>query len=129
MAFNALLLKSYLGLLLFVPLLNGMQQFNASNFLDQSFENNGIIITDFGMHSATYKRYAESIHIKVQPDKKILVVGDAYHNHIYPFDHPESSFALVRYNSHGNLDNSFGVGGKVIFHLSELDSYGIDLAL
>jgi len=134
MNIRELLIKLYFCSL-FVPLLNGIQQFNASSFLDQSFGNNGIVTTDFGMHSGTFNRYAASIHVKIQPDKKIIVVGDAYRNHTYDeskvgiINHPESNFALARYNSDGSLDNSFGVDGKVILPLSKVDSFGIDLAL
>lgn len=128
------LLKSCFCLILFMPFLNGMENHNAQDLLDKTFGNNGIVTTDFGRNSGTFNRYAAGIHVKIQPDKKIIIVGDAYYNHAYEpkegvIHNPESSFALARYNPDGSLDTSFGNDGKVILPLSKVDSFGIDLAL
>jgi len=65
--------------------------------LDQTFGNGGKVITDFG----NTDDFGNSLAI--QTDGKIIVGGSA-----------EADFALVRYNSNGLLDSTFGVDGKVI---------------
>src|SRR5438876_7410889 len=45
-------------------------------------------------------------NIVVQPDNKIVQFGSISQN--------GSHFSIVRYNSNGSLDNSFGVSGVVI---------------
>jgi len=64
--------------------------------LDENFGRNGIVDSTFGI--------GESIsHIALQPDGKILVLGWYY-----------PGFILMRYNSNGSLDESFGDEGKAI---------------
>lgn len=124
-----------LNVLLFVPCLLGMENINIENLLDKTFGNNGTVTTDFGKNSGTYNRMGATIHLKIQPDSKIIIVGDSYLNHNFEqprmgaINHPESSVALARYNSDGSLDSSFGNDGKVILPISKVDSFGIDLAL
>lgn len=75
----------------------------ASGDLDNTFGNGGQIVTDFGGTDD------EAHVIAIQPDGKIILAG-------YAETTPNSSFtsnALVRYLPNGNLDSSFGNGGKV----------------
>lgn len=96
--------------------------------LDNSFGSHGIIKTDFGINSGTYNRVVPSIHVAVQPDGKIIVVGDAYKNR--ESTNAESTIAIVRYNPDGALDRDFGNEGKVIIlPLARFNCFGIDLAL
>ncbi|HZK06858.1 MAG TPA: T9SS type A sorting domain-containing protein [Bacteroidales bacterium] len=67
---------------------------NADGTPDNTFGTNGIVITDFGNTSEV----AEAIVL--QDDGKILLAGDH-----------EERFMLVRYNTNGTLDNTFGTGG------------------
>lgn len=79
-------------------------RYEANGSLDNSFGNSGIVTTAFGQDSD----YAMSLAI--QNDGKIIVAGYSYYdysNYLY------SEFALVRYNSDGSLDNSFGNSGKL----------------
>lgn len=71
--------------------------------LDTSFGNNGKVITGMGAHDDT------AFALGIQSDGKIVVAGakDA----ILPYG---ADFAVVRYNSDGSLDSTFGVGGKAI---------------
>lgn len=69
--------------------------------LDNSFGNNGKIITDFGNYDD------QALRIAIQPDGKVIVVGKSYNG--INFD-----FALVRYNSDGIIDSTFGTNGKVL---------------
>ena len=68
--------------------------------LDTSFGGMGKVTTDFG----SLTNYANSL--VVQSDGKIVVAG-------YSGNDPHYDFALVRYNTDGSLDTSFGGTGKV----------------
>jgi uncharacterized delta-60 repeat protein len=74
-------------------------RFNSNGTLDTSFGTGGKVLTDFGVS-------AQAESVAVQPDGKIVVAGFANVNGGYNFE-------LVRYNSDGTLDASFGTGGKV----------------
>ena len=71
--------------------------------LDPTFGNGGQVITDFPGGFAT------GTSVALQPDGKILVAGFSA-----VFGQPNTEdFALVRYNTDGSLDTSFGNGGRV----------------
>ncbi len=69
---------------------------------DLNFGNSGKVITDVGGD------LDEASSIIIQPDGKIIVVG--YSVSLASFS---DDFALVRYNSDGTIDQSFGNSGKV----------------
>lgn len=74
--------------------------------LDNSFGNNGLVITDIN------GAYDSANTVAIQTDGKILVTGDtALSGPSSPG--PHSGFATVRYNINGTLDSSFGTNGKV----------------
>lgn len=75
-------------------------RYNTDGTLDGTFGNGGKVTTAIG----TSDDFAYSIAI--QADGKIIAAGFTYNMN--------EDFALVRYNSDGTLDNTFGVGGKVI---------------
>ena len=70
--------------------------------LDLSFNSTGYRYEDFGGGSN------EGLAVAVQPDGKIVVAGRAD-----GISGSGTDFAIVRYNSGGSLDTSFGTGGKV----------------
>jgi uncharacterized delta-60 repeat protein len=76
-------------------------RYNSDGTLDSSFGTAGKVTTDIGTNSADY-----STAMAVQSDGKILVSG--YFN-----AGGSRNFVVVRYNSNGTLDASFGTGGKV----------------
>jgi len=78
-------------------------RYNQDGSLDNSFGTGGKIITDF----FGYSDRADGI--AVEADGKIIVAGTSGDGNSNGFD-----FAMVRYNSDGSFDNSFGNGGKVI---------------
>jgi uncharacterized delta-60 repeat protein len=78
-------------------------RYNADGSLDATFGTGGRVTTDIGT-----LEHAESV--KIQSDGKIVVAG-------YTFVGPGADFVLVRYNSDGSLDGSFGSGGKVVTDL------------
>jgi uncharacterized delta-60 repeat protein len=76
-------------------------RFNTDGTLDNSFGVGGIVKTYIGSSSCM----GNSLYFQV--DGKILLAGKAVNGSSY------SDFALVRYDSIGTLDNSFGIGGMV----------------
>lgn len=77
-------------------------RYNIDGNLDTSFGNSGKVTTDVSAIDS-----AKSVTI--QADGKILLAGSTTSS-------PEvaSDFLLVRYNSDGSLDTTFGTGGKVV---------------
>jgi uncharacterized delta-60 repeat protein len=75
-------------------------RYNTDGSLDNSFDGDGKITTDF------FGSYDMGNSVTVQNDDKILVAGFTNNNGDY-------DFALVRYNEDGSLDNSFDGDGKV----------------
>ncbi len=71
-------------------------RYNTDGSLDNTFGLGGKVITVIGSSSAGKS-------IGIQNDGKILLGGYA-----------DTDFALVRYNSGGTVDSTFGIGGKVI---------------
>jgi len=84
-------------------------RYNIDGSQDSSFGINGKIITDFSGGIDIGKS------VKIQADGKIIVAGSS-----------SGDIALARYNSDGNLDNTFGISGKVTASISSGDS--IDIA-
>ena len=82
-------------------------RYNTDGTPDTSFGIFGKVMTTVGTSS-----YATSVGI--QTDGKIVVAGSARNGSFF-------DFAVVRYNSNGVLDNSFGSGGKVITSTSSAD--------
>jgi uncharacterized delta-60 repeat protein len=76
-------------------------RYNANGTLDSSFGTNGRAITAVGVNDSYPSAGV------LQPDGKIIVAGMANNAN-------NADFALVRYNSNGSLDNSFGSGGIVM---------------
>jgi len=92
-------------------------RFNEDGSYDDSFGSNGVVTTQMGINGFRIKS------IEVQEDDKILVAG-SYHD-----INPQFDIALVRYNSDGSLDNSFGNGGKVIIDIMNNIDSGDDLSI
>lgn len=80
-------------------------QFTTSGSLDLNFGTNGIITDDIRGLGKVNKAYA----IALQSDDKIVVVGGSEN----PNSFSKSDFTVVRYNSNGERDVSFGDQGKV----------------
>ncbi len=80
--------------------------------LDPTFGNGGTVLT------AVNSGYDMAYDVALQPDGKLVVVGEADANAIYDNSGNATvdpgGFALVRYNSDGSLDTAFGTGGEVV---------------
>ncbi|MBI2595273.1 hypothetical protein HYW46_00885 [Candidatus Daviesbacteria bacterium] len=75
-------------------------RYNPDGSLDTTFDNDGKVMTSFGSTS-------EILALKIQEDGKIVATGDVSSTTT------TSDFGLVRYNSDGSLDSTFGMSGKV----------------
>ena len=84
-------------------------RYNPNGGLDQTFGTGGIVVTSLNGNATLGSRGvdAEADDVIVQPDGKIVLTGGAYST----LGH---YFALVRYNSDGSLDTTFGTGGESV---------------
>lgn len=78
-----------------------LARYNIDGTLDSEFGTDGKVMTAFGTG------YDEGWSVAVQQDGKIVVAGTAWNGLEY-------GFGLVRYDTEGTLDNSFGTDGKVV---------------
>ncbi|GKS68322.1 hypothetical protein W03_03260 [Nitrosomonas sp. PY1] len=81
-------------------------RYQADGSLDTSFGSNGIVTTSFGGSASDTIN-----HMIVQPDGKIVVAGGG----------GNYDLMIVRYNSDGSLDTSFGTGGQVATNVNILN--------
>ena len=91
-------------------------RFNADGSLDTSFSSDGKVTTDFGALSD------EAYSVALQGDGKFVVAGFSYNG-------TNREFALVRYNTDGSLDTTFGSGGKVTTPVDAGDAEAYSVAL
>jgi uncharacterized delta-60 repeat protein len=97
-----------------------LARYNRDGSIDQTFGVQGEVLTDFGG-----KFDSVSAGVVVQSDGKIVAGGDANDD----FVALQSDFALVRYTTNGNLDPTFGTGGKVASDIENHDSGASGLVL
>ncbi len=79
-----------------------LARYNSDGSLDTSFDEDGLLTTDFN------SKVDFIASIAIQSDGKIVVAGDTY----YPGFLDRRDIAIARYLSDGALDTSFGSGGK-----------------
>ena len=75
-----------------------LARYGANGSLDPTFGTGGKVTTDFGHGEVAFA-------LALQPDGKIVVAGGSFVG--------VGDFALARYSPDGNLDPTFGTGGKV----------------
>jgi uncharacterized delta-60 repeat protein len=92
-------------------------RYNTDGTLDTTFGAGGRVRTDFPGLAAVPSS------VVIQPDGKIVVAGGAFPLFTFLGD-----FKVVRYNTNGSLDRSFGSGGIVTTTFPE-GSYASDVAL
>jgi uncharacterized delta-60 repeat protein len=80
-----------------------LARYNTDGSLDMSFGTGGIVVTPIGENSFAYAA-------AIQSDGKIIAAG-------YRYSGNSSGFALVRYNTNGSLDTTFGTGGIVLTNI------------
>ena len=91
-------------------------RYNTDGTLDSSFGTGGKVTTTVGSGGAVCN------DIALQSDGKIVVAG-------YASIGGGNDFAVVRYNTNGTLDNSFGTGGKVTTNVVSEWDYGRSLVV
>jgi uncharacterized delta-60 repeat protein len=87
-------------------------RYNSNGTLDNTFGSSGVVTYDMGHWDSQARAIA------IQADGKIVVGGESC---------CFSTFLILRYNSNGTLDNTFGSGGKVDY-LEASSDFG-DLAI
>ncbi len=90
-------------------------RYDSDGTLDFSFGTNGITLTPIGEHND------EPNSIVIQSDGKIIAAGRTYNV-------TEGDYALVRYNSNGSLDDSFGNNGIKITSIENSSEQAYDVA-
>ncbi len=88
----------------------------ADGSLDPSFNIDGMVSTAVGSFDD------EIFTLALQKDGKIIAAG-------YSDNETNHDFALVRYNSDGSLDRSFGLEGMVVTKVGESDDEITDVAV
>lgn len=83
-------------------------RYNTNGTLDNSFGTNGVVVTQIGNSDD------QATSLKIQSNGKIVVAGYVTYN-------SKKDFVVVRYNTDGTLDNSFGVNGIVRTTMSVYD--------
>lgn len=104
--------KLYTFLILLLTAASGNAQ---SGTLDLSCGNNGFATTQV---SPTYNFATATV---VQPDGKIIVVGDSGEPATY-------KTTVLRLNTDGSLDTAFVTNGNVIIDIPSAKSFGMDVA-
>jgi uncharacterized delta-60 repeat protein len=92
-----------------------LARYNTDGALDPTFGTAGIVTTAIG----TGHDLAHSVAI--QPDGKIVAAGFTAVS--------GNKFALVRYNTDGSLDTTFGTGGKITAAPGTSESYAYGIAI
>ena len=91
-------------------------RYNADGTPDASFGTNGVVTTAVGVSDD------QCMDILLQPDGKIILTG-------FVFALPTRKAVLVRYNSDGTMDSSFGINGIAADDLGGTDSWPVSLAV
>jgi uncharacterized delta-60 repeat protein len=91
-------------------------RYNTNGSLDTTFGTGGIVTTPVGSGNAIANA------LGIQSDGNILAAGSSYNGSNY-------NFALVRYNTNGSLDTTFGTGGIVTTPIGSYDAYAYALAI
>jgi uncharacterized delta-60 repeat protein len=81
-----------------------MARFNSDGSLDTTFGTSGLVRTSFGLAG----KFDGISDLAIQSDGKILVVGTSNYD-----ASGDEEWSMARYDSSGNLDPTFGSGGKL----------------
>ena len=86
-----------------------VMRYNANGTLDTTFDGDGVLLI-------TTTAGGGAFHVIVLPDGKLLVTG-------YRNDGAKNNFLLMRLNSDGTTDTSFGTGGSTTTSVSSDPNY------
>jgi uncharacterized delta-60 repeat protein len=93
----------------------------AAGDLDTSFGVGGKVVTDVSQAGSSDEHAND---VAIQPDGKIIAVGDAVNS-----TNGTSDFAVIRYNPDGSLDTSFGIDGVVLTDFNKSTDMAFAIAL
>ena len=96
----------------------GLMRYNPNGSVDTTFGHQGGVITDF----SSFAPFATPSDMVVELNGDIIVAGQVAKPGINAFTPGPAFFALARYTSSGQLDTTFGFGGKVV------TSFGVSTA-
>lgn len=91
-------------------------RYNSDGSMDNTFDSDGIVTTSVGSSNFGHS-------VIIQSDGKIVLAGDTY------IGGSSYEFALLRYNTDGTLDNTFGSDGTVITTISKNEDYAYCAAI
>jgi uncharacterized delta-60 repeat protein len=91
----------------FISIHIALARYNTDGSLDQNFGDGGKVTTHFS--DLSFNEEDIAFAVAIQPDGKIVTAGRRSSDFKINF----SDFQLVRYNSNGSLDSTFGTGGQV----------------
>jgi uncharacterized delta-60 repeat protein len=97
-------------------------RYNTNGSLDVSFGSSGKRTTKIGPGTTAGSNQDYAYSLLIQPDGKIVVGGSSYNGS--KFD-----FALLRYNSNGSLDGTFGVSGIVTNAIASSTDEALSIAI
>lgn len=84
-----------------------LARLHSNGSLDSDFDGDGIAIVPFTTSPSPELIYSHEIQLALQNDGKLVAAG------LREADGVPSAFGIVRFNSNGSLDGSFGSGDKV----------------
>ncbi len=93
-------------------------RFNSNGTLDTTFGTNGSIVTSFNVDTLP----VPSSGAALQPDGKILLYGDNCAC-------TTKDFVVIRLNSNGTVDTSFGTNGRVITDFNNVNNNARSIAI
>lgn len=100
-------------------------RFDTGGALDTTFDGDGVVVTDFPFTGGS-DPVNRGRALVIQPDGRILIVGDTYANNVDP---SARDLALARYNADGTPDNTFSLDGRATTSVSNGRDYGNAVAL
>ena len=93
-----------------------LARYNENGLLDVSFGNQGVVITPIGSSNERIRS------VELQDDGKIITAG-------FSNNGTDDDFIIVRYDSVGNIDNSFGTNGIVTMQFFIWDEVAISAVI
>lgn len=95
----------------------GLARYNTNGSLDTTFDGDGKVTTSIGFSSRAHA-------VAIQPDGKIVAVGTT------DLGLNDSDFAVVRYNTNGTIDTTFGSTGIILTRfLTGIDNFAHAVAI
>ncbi len=98
-------------------LLSTTSIFSQNGSVDNSFGNSGVAFKNVGQLGDS-----QGVKIALQNDGKIVQAGSS-------FNGTKFEFVVLRFNSNGTIDNSFGNNGQVNYSFTNFDNNALDVAI